>query len=244
MAGFTSKTSISERYVYMFIFFFGIITLFFSIKRGVKYDKLLESFDARSDFKPSIVLIGDSILKNNMYVGKGKAVDDLLEDKFKGNVYNLAEDNSKIVDVYTQMQLIPKELNHQSTYIFVSVGGNDILERYVYENTNTDNTMPLYKMFIHYKTMLQHLRNKMPKAKIVLVNIYYPKSPKYQMYLDTIKKWNELLDEFSADPINKISDILMLSTIMTDKNDFSLCIEPSEEGSIKIVKGILTIVES
>ena len=242
MAGL--KTSTSENYVYMFVFFFGLVALILSVQRGVKFDKRLEFFDVRSEFKPSVVLIGDSILKNNMYVGKGKAVDDLLEETFTGNVYNLAEDNSKIVDVYTQMQLIPKELDHQSTYIFVSVGGNDILDRYVYENTNTDNTMPLYKMFIHYKTLIQHLRNKIPKAKIVLVNIYYPKSPKYQSYLDTIKKWNELLDEFSADPINKISDILMLSTIMTNKNDFSLCIEPSEEGSIKIVKGILNIVEA
>lgn len=242
MAGI--KTTTTEKYVYMLVFFFGIVTLFLSIRRGVKLDNIIESFDAKSEFKPSIVLIGDSILKNNMYVGKGKAVDDLLEEKFTGNVYNLAEDNSKIVDVYTQMQLIPKELDHPSTYIFVSVGGNDILERYVYENTNTDNTMPLYKMFIHYKTLIQHLRNKMPKTKIVLVNIYYPKSPKYQAYLDTIKKWNELIDEFSADPINKISDILMLSTIMTNKNDFSLSIEPSEEGSIKIVKGILNIAEA
>jgi lysophospholipase L1-like esterase len=243
MAGVKTTTT-TEKYVYMFIFFFGIIAFIISVKRGFKLDELIETFDSKSEFKHSIVLIGDSILKNNMYVGKGKAVDDLLEEKFTGNVYNLAEDNSKIVDVYTQMQLIPKELDHQSTYIFVSVGGNDILERYVYENTNTDNTMPLYKMFIHYKTLIHHLRNKMPKAKIVLVNIYYPKSPKYQSYLDTIKKWNELLDEFSADPIHKISDILMLSTIMTNKADFSLAIEPSEDGSIKIVKGILDIVNA
>jgi lysophospholipase L1-like esterase len=228
----------------MFLFFFGIIFLVISIRRGIKMDNVLETFDAKnSDFKPSVVLLGDSILKNNTYVKKGTAVDDLLEEKLPGNLYSLAEDDAQIIDVYTQMQLIPKELNHASTFIFVSVGGNDILERYVYENTNTDNLMPVFKLFVTYKTLIQNLRNKIPKANIVLVNLYYPKSPKYAIYSDIIKKWNELIAQFAADPINKISSVLTLSIMMTNINDFSLSIEPSEEGSIKIVKGILDIVD-
>lgn len=234
----------NDKYFSIFLFVFGMIFITISVNKGINLERKLEFFDIRNNSKRSIVLLGDSIFKNDMYVLKSKSVNDLLENKFLGNVYNLAENNSKILDIYTQMQLIPKTLNHETTYIFISVGGNDILERYVYENTNTDNTLSLYKMFNHYKIMIQHLINMFPKAKIVLANIYYPKSSKYQAYLDIKKKWNDLLYQLAADPINKITDILTLSTIMIDINDFALSIEPSEEGSIKIVKGILDIVES
>jgi hypothetical protein len=38
-----------------------------------------------------------------------------------------------------------------------------------------------------------------------------------------------------------VNDVLDLSLIMTDINDFSLCIEPSETGSIKIAREILIL---
>jgi len=71
--------------------------------------------------------------------------------------------------------------------------------------------------------------------------LYYPQSIKYLRYRGIIKKWNDLLYEFQNDPINGLNDVLDLSLIMTDINDFSLCIEPSESGGVKIAREILIL---
>ena len=71
--------------------------------------------------------------------------------------------------------------------------------------------------------------------------MYYPQSVKYLRYREIIKRWNDLLFEYQSDPINKINDILDLSLIMIDINDFSLSIEPSENGGAKIAKQILLL---
>jgi len=201
-----------------------------------------EGFD-NSSTENTIVLLGDSILKNNVYVAKDKAVEDILKKQCECNLINLAKDNATISDVYKQIEELNPELNNTSTTIFVSMGGNDILNKYVYvtKDVDIDDFKILYEIYLDYKDAIRKLRQKMPKVKLMIVNLYYPKSLKYARYRELIKKWNDLLFEYSDDPINKVNDVLDLSLIMTDINDFSLCIEPSETGSIKIAREILIL---
>jgi hypothetical protein len=45
------------------------------------YTSLKETFETKN--KEPIVLLGDSILKNNSYVSNGKGIDELLEERNK-----------------------------------------------------------------------------------------------------------------------------------------------------------------
>jgi len=224
----------------LFVYFFFILFLmsFIIINESV-YNK--EGFD--NNETEAIVLMGDSILKNNVYVGKDKSVEDVLKRQYKGKLINLAKDNATVSDLYEQINLLNPNLNNKNTTIFVSIGGNDILNQYVYvtKDVDIDDFTKLYQIYLDYKDVLRKLREKMPKVKLMLMNLYYPRSLKYARYRELIKKWNDLLFEYADDPINKVNDVLDLSLIMTDINDFSLCIEPSEKGSVKIAREILIL---
>lgn len=225
-------------FIYLF-FILCLIGLFFILNKSFYINK--EGFD--NNETETIVLMGDSILKNNVYVGKDKSVEDVLKRQYKGKLINLAKDNATISDLYEQINLLNPNLNNKNTTIFVSIGGNDILNQYVYvtKDVDIDDFTKLYQIYLDYKDVLRKLREKMPKAKLMLMNLYYPRSLKYARYRELIKKWNDLLFEYADDPINKVNDVLDLSLIMTDINDFSLCIEPSEKGSIKISREILKL---
>ena len=115
------------KYFYLYI----ILLVIFII--GVSYyNTFLSSQINKEGFNnnKSIVLLGDSILKNNTYTSNGKGVDDLLIERNNGGVYCYAEDYSKITDVYSQIDNIPPQLNSQNTTIFLSSGGNDLLTHY------------------------------------------------------------------------------------------------------------------
>jgi len=226
----------SRKIVHGTLMLFLIGVIFFLYKSLI----VIEGLTNNNSVKRTIVLMGDSILKNNTYVGKGKSVEDLLMEQHEGKMLNLAEDDSTIKDFNEQIKKLPNDLNDKNTTIFVSIGGNDILNKYVYvTGADIDDFTSLYKIYANYKNSLRMLREKFPQPKIMLINLYYPLSVKYLRYRGLIKKWNDLLFEYQNDSIHEINDILDLSLLMTDINDFALCIEPSETGSIKIVREIL-----
>lgn len=226
-----------EKALYVFILLCSIILLVVFYK----FFYLKEGFD--NDHEKMIILIGDSILKNNVYVAKDKSVEDFLKQQHKGKLINLAKDNSTLSDIYDQINQLDPVLNDKNTIIFVSIGGNDILNEYVYVNQDMDidDFKKLNEIYSNYKNALKILRDKLSNAKLVLLNLYYPKSLKYAKYREIIKKWNDLLFEYTMEPKNGVNDIIDLSLIMTDINDFALSIEPSEKGSVKISREILKI---
>ena len=231
----SNEKSILYVLFFLCIFFLGLMIY----NEFYKHDVLYEGMEQRSK---TIVLMGDSIFKNNTYVKRGKSVEDILKTLYNGKIINLAKDDEVIKDIYTQINKLPIELNNTNTTIFVSIGGNDILNKYVYsETTDVNNFEKLNVIYLNYKDALSKLREKFPNPKIMLSNLYYPQSVKYLRYRELIKKWNDLLFEYQDDPINKINDILDVSLLMTDINDFSLCIEPSETGGMKIAKQIIEL---
>ena len=76
----------------------------------------------------NIVLIGDSVLNNSNYVPQGASVIDILKTK-TSKVFNFSKDGATINDLYSQLDKIPQELNKSETYVFISGGGNDILNK-------------------------------------------------------------------------------------------------------------------
>lgn len=220
---------------YLYIFILCFIILAVSIyTHYYKYYVLKEAFVQDK----TIILLGDSIIKNNSYVKNGKGIDDILKEKTNGKTYCYAEDDSTIVDVYRQLSSIPVELNRESTIIFLSSGGNDIIKNYMEKDTNTNNMSVLNTIFIAYKKLVKSIQTKMNKSKLVLIDIYYPSNIKYEQYKPVLVEWNKLLNDFINEPNSNLS-IIKISSEITDPTDFTLNIEPSDTGGEKIAEQIM-----
>ena len=222
--------------LYIFILIFIILAVSFYTQ--YKYESLnTESFSNNNNNKNNIVLLGDSILKNNSYVKNGQSIEDILREKKGDNLYCLALNNSTIVDVYSQIDSIPLELNNENTTIFLSSGGNDILSQYVDKHdSDVSDSQVLNVIFIAYKKMVKSLQTKMNKSKIVLIDIYYPTSNQFSQYKHIIQEWNNLLEKYARE---KSYGLIQISKIVTASDDFTLSIEPSEKGGEKIARSIL-----
>jgi hypothetical protein len=182
----------------------------------------------------NIVFLGDSILKNNSYVTQGKSTDDLFTQQTSRPLYNYAEDDSTIHHVYQQLNSIPEYVNQPSTTIFLSVGGNDIINDYIKQERNPKDRSLIKSHFKVYQSLIKSIKEKMNHSKIVLLDLYYPTHPSFQNYLPLIQEWNSLLYHESGETV------VPISKWVKDPQDFVNTIEPSETGGIKIVNALLT----
>ena len=226
---------------YFYLKIFGLILFIIAVSYWNTYcSSFIESFSSNKSSR-AIVLLGDSILKNNSYVIDGKAVDNIIEERSLKNdinieLYSLAENNSKIVDVYSQINKIPLEINNKSTTIFLSSGGNDILSFYVDQHGDTNDTGFLNTMLAAYKKLVKAIQTRMNLCQIVLLDIYYPTSNQFTQYKPILEKWNDLIAAYARE--NSLG-LLQISHDVTSGDDFTLGIEPSEKGGQKIAQLIL-----
>lgn len=219
------------KYFYLYIFLLFCFIIFMS------YYNTKEGF-TNTPREKTYILLGDSILKNDAYVSDGKSVENLIAERNK-NIYCFAQDHSQIVDVYSQIDKIPVEFNSSNTLIFLSVGGNDILNHYVDQNQDITNTSVLKPMFSSYKNIIKTIQTKLPNAKIFLLDIYYPDNLQYKRFHSIIKEWNSMIYDFAKNPKNKIHGVIRISSSLTQNKDFSFGIEPSSSGGNKIADLIL-----
>ena len=222
---------------YFYLYIFILLCFIIAVSYWTTINSNIESFN--SD-KQTFILLGDSIFENDAYVSDGKSVDNLLLERTNGKTISLAVDHSKIVDIYDQVLKIPDNLNSSSTTIFLSAGGNDILNHYVDDNNDITNKTILGTIFAAYKNVIKSIKNKIPNANIVLLDIYYPENITYKQYHPIIKEWNEKIYNYASEPKNNIKSVLKISNILTKGDDFTLGIEPSSIGSQKLVQAILT----
>ena len=175
----------------------------------------------------NIILLGDSILYNNSFVKKGNSVQDFLEKNKNKNItiYNYAKNEETINGIYPQLSKISSDFNSENTTIFLSVGGNDILQM-----SNTNSTIKT--LFASYKTLIKAIKTRFPLVNLVLINIYQPINvPEYS---GNIQEWNTLLTtEYGY------FSILDLTKILYNPTDFISDIEPSVRGGEKISTKIL-----
>ena len=220
------------KYFYLYIFaIFCFIVL-------MSYYNTYNSIEGFTNNAKTYILLGDSILKNDAYVSDGKSVENLIVERNK-NTHCFAEDHSKIVDIYSQIDKIPIELDSPNTLIFLSAGGNDILTHYVDQNQDITNTSVLKPMFSSYKNIIKTIQTKLPKSKLFLLDIYYPDNLQYKRFHSIIKEWNNMIYDFAKNPKNKIYGVIRVSSYLTQNQDFSFGIEPSSSGGNKIAELIL-----
>ena len=211
----------------------GLLILTISLMRiysSLNTNSLLEALSNKNN----IILMGDSIFKNDPYVEKGESVGDLLQDK-QGNSIVIAEDGAVIDDLDYQFSKIPNNLDNKNTKIIVSVGGNDILERYALSDTSKTDYVD--RIFSKYKGKINELRDSCD-CEFILCNIYYPKSENYERYYDLIEKWNDKLERYAKK--NKLK-ILNIDDTVDKKSYFTHDIEPSAKGGKIITNNILSL---
>ena len=216
-------------------YFYLYILVLLSFIVFISYYKFKEGFESN---EKTYILLGDSILKNNAYVLNEESIENILFNENK-KIYCYAQDHSKIVDIYYQVNKISNDLNNPNTIIFISAGGNNILSHYVDQNQDITNTSVLEQIFSAYINLIKSIQEKLPKAKIVLLDIYYPISITYRQYHNIIKEWNEMIYDYAANLKNNIYSVMRVSRHLTQDEDFSFGIEPSSIGGKKIANLIL-----
>lgn len=210
--------------MYFIIFLFFIIIFFSQKILTIEYFENINS---------NVFLIGDSILQNKSYATP--SIEDYLSETINEKyLFFFAEDNTTISQCYSQVNRITITDNNKS-YIFVSIGGNDILNKIVY----VDNPTPdiLDNIISDYTDFIQSLLLKMEKMDIILLNIYYPTNSYFHKYYTYIDIWNHFIKEFAKKNNCKLLD---LTKIMNQPNDFSFRIEPSAIGGKKISNHIIS----
>ena len=188
--------------------------------------------------KKIIILLGDSVLKNNYYAKNNQSIEEILYKKNK-NTYCYAADDSLIEDISSQINSIPEYLNTQNTFIFLSAGGNNILNHLNHDKNDKNETNYLDSIFSSYEKLIEQIQKKMNKSNIILLDIYYPKSEKYKKFHSIIAEWNNMIYNYANNPNNDIYDVLKISNIIIEDDDLSHQIEPSTKGGEKIANAII-----
>lgn len=183
----------------------------------------------------TLILLGDSVLKNDDYVPPNENVQDVLRKSSPSStgIFSFATDHAKINQVFEQIDNIPHNLNFPSTTVFLSIGGNDLLS---VQNPSLDPSKELKPMKSAYKTLLNALKEKLPDAQIVLLDVYFPQSTQYKNRYQLIEDWNAFLLGLGNEPGGPT--ILSISKLFTSPSDFTLDIEPSSEGTLKLVQAM------
>lgn len=175
----------------------------------------------------TVILMGDSILDNSSFVPPGKSVYDNLKTKLS-NVINLAKNGSTINDLYRQLDEISIDRNKTDTHIFISAGGNDILNKN--KQLNSDEIKQLFDL---YMTFLNALTAKLDNIQLNILNLYLPTNPRFLPYKTSVVQWNQLLKENSS-KVGQNYTVVDVNELLKSPDDFIYDIEPSETASNKI----------
>lgn len=179
----------------------------------------------------TIILLGDSVLNNAIYVPPDQSVEAYLK-QYTNNLYNYAKDGATIPDIYSQIEKISLQFNKITSFLFISAGGNDILNKS--KELTEDQINALFKQ---YMDVIQAIRKKLPSINITILNLYQPTDPRYQVYKPSIDKWNTLIQE-SSTKVGEMYNVIDLNAILDNANDFIYEIEPSPTASQKIANVI------
>jgi len=108
----------------------------------------------------------------------------------------LAKDDSIIEDIITPYNEIPEDLNEPNTYLFISIGGNDLLNYYVTYQYDSNDLSKFNIVWEKYVRATNKIINR-TKCTIVLTDLYYVYEKTYHKYYNIIDAWNNNLERFS-----------------------------------------------
>jgi len=194
-----------------------------------------------TSYQKHVVLLGDSVFKNNAFVNPSYAIEELLRKKTNDKVHCLAKDGALIKDVYNQIDYIPYECNNKESIIFLSIGGNNLLKN----NIRLHKSDTANDIFKTYKELVKKLKTSFSKCKLVLLNLYIPpninKIKKNDYFVENIKIWNNKVYNYVTSN-NNTFNLLKIDTLLYKPDDFVSNYEPSIKGGYKIVNAVLRFI--
>lgn len=208
------------------LIFITIILFFMFLFYHSYFVTYKENFDKRKQ----IILLGDSMLENSNYVENYFSVESHIKKKHP-YVLNLAQDHAIINNLTLQMKHLKQKKINKGDIIFVSVGGNDILNHYRFKKKG--KIKDLNSIFEKYAKTILRLKNT-ASNQIVLLNIYAP--PNVKEYHNIIDLWNKKQKSFAIENDIKVLDI---HSLVNHKHHFVKNIEPSNQGGDIIASAII-----
>ena len=217
--------------IFILLILFAVVILLKDTNLNDYYDGFTNN---NNNNTKKVVLIGDSMLNNSNYVSQGESIPDLLSNKLAGSatVYNFAKDGATIADCYAQLDKTSIDLSNST--IFVSCGGNNILN-------SRSQKMDIANLFAEYSQLLESIKSRVPNASVYVLNLYTPASGLYKSYIPTIEQWNQLLQD-NASVIGY--QVLRTDNLLVLEEDFVYGVEPSLKGGKKMVNTLVNSVSS
>jgi len=190
-----------------------------------------------------IVLAGDSIFDNAIYVEEGESVDELLKHRLpKDKITLIAVDGDVITDVKAQLKNYPND----ATHLFISCGGNDALqsaeilsEEAVTVSEACYKLLPTLTLFrANYANMLDELM--VYSSKLTACTIYNKSPSVPEEALTALQLFNEIIME---EVFKRNLPLIDLRIVCDAVEDYSVIspIEPSYEGGKKITSRIARV---
>jgi len=190
-----------------------------------------------------IVLLGDSILANGAYVGKGADVTAQLTELLPaGSLATLeAIDGSLTSGVGLQLQIAPNDATH---YV-VSAGGNDALHysSLLSEKASSvaealDKLAAVREYFTReYRTMLDEVTGRgLPVAVCTIYDAQFPDLNQRRQASLGLTIFNDCITREASSRGLALIDLRLL---LTAKQDLANPIEPSAKGGAKIAAAIM-----
>jgi len=207
--------------------FIVLMMVFFTLVNSGIFTTFHEGFNKKNH----IVLMGDSMFDNKNYVYYNETVSKHLME-YHYNTINVAKDGAVIADLKKQVDKIPKKMQNKDNLLFISIGGNNILNGYSLKEDNFGDVTLIKEIFEHYKTNIDKIIMK-TKMSVILLDLYYP--PKKQEYFKLIDWWNIYLKQFANE---RNLPVLEVSEILNKGGDFVNAIEPSNKGGKILSKAI------
>ena len=193
-----------------------------------------------------VVLLGDSIFDNAIYVDGGpdasQQVGERLPEDWKTSL--LAIDGSVTADVHEQLQRLPIDASH----LIISTGGNDAVNHFNLLSQSAESVSQvldtLWKLGLQFRESYHQLLSEVTSLQLptAVCTIYYPafEDPALQRAASAgLTFFNEAI---LLEAVEKRIPVLDLRLIFTEPEDYANPIEPSVQGGAKLADAICRFV--
>ncbi|MBX3288308.1 MAG: SGNH/GDSL hydrolase family protein [Acidobacteria bacterium] len=193
-----------------------------------------------------IILLGDSIFDNKVYVGSGKStIENLREQMPEGwKAALLAVDGNVTNHVPGQLRNLPDD----ATHLFVSVGGNDALGEMSILQMPARSGVDVFNALSDVSERFEHNYSKMLDAVLALnkptavCTIYYPRFDEPVVQKLAVAALATFNDVIIRQAFLRKLPLIDLRYVCDEYGDYANAIEPSVSGGAKIAKMILRLI--
>jgi|ERR1035437_3745278 lysophospholipase L1-like esterase len=193
-----------------------------------------------------VILLGDSIFDNGVYVNGGKDTIANLREQMPNDwtATLLAIDGSVVDSVARQLPNVPSD----ATHLFVSVGGNDALNEMGILQMGVSSAAEVFDKLSDVSSAFEQRYRAMLESVLQLTKpttictIYYPRFEQAFMQKLAVAALASFNDVIVRHAFLRGLPLIDLRYVCDENADYANHIEPSESGGAKIARTILQIV--